>query len=284
VTPTHLTWTVTALVLWAGVLHAVWNAMAKQVTDKLVAFGLIGVGYCVAASIALPLTGMPRSAAIAYAVVSAVLHLGYSLALMQSYRLGDFGHTYPLARGTSPLLVTVGAWVLAHEHLAAIQLVGVVTVAGGLMAIVFAGGRLSRADLPATRAAVLTGVAIACYTLVDGLGVRRAHNPFGYTAFLFVLEGPLLLIVALAARRRDPAWRSPATIGTGVGAGLISLLAYGIVIWAQTRGPLALVSALRETSVITAAVIGAVLFHERFGWRRVPSAIAVVTGIILINL
>jgi drug/metabolite transporter (DMT)-like permease len=275
---------VTLLVLGAGVLHALWNAIASAVEDKLVAFGLIGVSCTVVAAVVLPLTGMPRSTAIVFALVSAVLHLAYNCGLMQSYRLGNFGHTYPLARGTAPLLVAAGAWVFADEHLDAVQLLGLATVAGGLMAIVLAGGRLRRADAPATVAAVLTGAAIASYTVVDGLGVRHAHNPFGYTALLFLLQGPVMAGVAGVRRRHDPVWATPRNLTAGLAAGALSLAAYGIVIWAQTQGPLALVSALRETSVISAAIIAQVVFHEPFGRRRLLAAAAVVAGIVLISL
>jgi drug/metabolite transporter (DMT)-like permease len=283
-TTAHLTLSVTLLVLVAGVLHAVWNAMASAIEDKLLAFGLMAASYTVIAALALPLTGLPRSAAILFAVGSAGLHVAYNLALMQSYRLGDFGHTYPLARGTAPLLVAAGAWVFANEHLNGLQVAGVATVAGGLTAIVFAGGRLSRADLPATVAAVLTGAAIASYTVVDGLGVRHAHNTFGYAALLFLLQGLVVVVAAAAVRRRELARITPPDRLAGLAAGVLALAAYGIVIWAQTQGPLALVSALRETSVISAAVIANFVFHERFGRRRLPPAVTVVVGIILINL
>jgi len=280
----HLTWGVTGLVLGAGMLHAVWNAIASAVQDKLVAFGLIGVSDTIVSAVALPLAGMPRSAAIAFALGSAVLHVGYNFGLMRAYRLGDFGQTYPLARGTAPLLVAAGAWILANEHLGAVQLAGVVTVAGGLTAIVFAGGRLTRADLPATVAALLTGAAIASYTVLDGLGVRHAHNALGYTALLFLLQGPPLAAIAVIARRHDPGWATPKNLAAGLTAGALSLAAYGIVIWAQTQGPLALVSALRETSVISAAIIAMVVFHEPLQRRRIAPTLAVVLGIILINL
>jgi drug/metabolite transporter (DMT)-like permease len=283
-TPTHLTVSVTLLVLLAGVLHATWNAMAKAIEDQLMAFGLLGGSAALVAGAALPFTGLPARAALGYAVASAVIHVAYNLSLMRSYRLGAFGQTYPLARGTSPLLVAVGAAIFAHEGLGALQLAGVATVAGALVALILAGGRSARPGRPATVAAVLTGVAIASYTVVDGLGVRHAGNSFAYIALLFVLEGPVLAVAAGWCRRHDPAWRSWPTVAAGLGAGLLSLVAYGIVIWAQTHGPLAVVSALRETSVISGAVIAVVFFHERFGWRRVPPAVAVVAGIVLINL
>jgi drug/metabolite transporter (DMT)-like permease len=281
--PTHVSLGVTLLVLLAGVLHATWNAMAKAIDDQLVGFGLLGGGAAVAAAVALPFTGLPERAALGYAVASAAIHVGYNLSLMRSYRLGDFGQTYPLARGSSPLLVALGSLVFAHEGLGVLPLIGVATIAGALVALVLVGGRRARPGRAATVAAVLTGVTIAAYTVVDGLGVRHAGHAFAYIALLFVLQGPVLAIAAGWRRRHDPAWRTPATVAAGLGAGLLSLAAYGIVIWAQTHGPLAVISALRETSVVTGAVIAVLFFHERFGWRRVPPAVAVVAGVVLIS-
>lgn len=281
----HLTLSVTALVLFAGVVHAIWNAIASAIKDKLVAFGLIGATETVVAALCLPLAGMPRTAALGFAAVSALIHVGYTYGLLHSYRLGDFGCAYPLARGTAPLLVAVGAWFLVGEHLTPVQLAGVCVVAAGLAAIVFAGGRLTRADLPATLAALATGVTIASYTIVDGLGARHAHNPLGYIGVLFLLQGPIIAVVAaVSLRGRQPTARSPRDVPAGLTAGVLSLVAYGIVIWAQTHGPLALVSALRETSVISGALIAVVIFREPLGRRRLAPAVAVATGIVLLSL
>ena len=274
---------IVAMVIGAGVLHALWNAIAKYVDDRLVAFALIGAVAAVAGGVGLAVTGLPYRAAIAYAVVSAVLHLGYNLALMNSYRLGAFNQTYPIARGTSPLVVAVGAYLIAHEHLSAPAVTGVVVLAVGLMSLAVSSGRLSRSDLPAVGAAVLTGIAIASYTLVDGLGVRRAHDPYAYAALLFLLQGPVFPLVAVF-RRPLAVWRPASTLTRGVTAGALSVVAYGIVLWAQTKAPLAEVAALRETSVISAALIGTVFLHERFGPRRVAAAVLVATGIVLISL
>lgn len=282
--PTHLSPAVTALVLGAGVLHATWNAIASEIKEKFVAFGLIGVTEAVVAGVFLPLTGMPASGALAFVGSSAVIHVAYTYALLHSYRLGDFGHAYPLARGTSPLLVAVGAWFLADEHLAAVQIAGISIVAASLTAIVFAGGRLTRADVPATLAALLTGVTIASYTVLDGLGVRHSHNPFGYITLLFLLQGPVVAAIAGISLRKRITTVQLTDVPAGFAAGALSLVAYGMVIWAQTHGPLALVSALRETSVITAALIATLLFHEPLGRRRLGPAIAVVAGIVLISI
>ncbi len=192
-TARQLTLAVMTLVLFAGVLHAAWNAIASAISDKTVAFALIGAAEGLLAVIALPVVGLPRSGAVAFAAGSAVIHIVYTAALLQSYRLGEFGRTYPLARGMAPLLVGLGAWFIAGEHLTAVQIAGTCTIAAALTGIVFAGGRLTRADVPATAAALFTGVMIASYTVVDGLGVRHAHNPAGYLALVFVFQAPVIL-------------------------------------------------------------------------------------------
>jgi drug/metabolite transporter (DMT)-like permease len=278
-----LTASIVVIVIGAGALHAAWNAILKHVGDRLMAFAAMGVLSMVAAGATLAITGLPYRTAIPFAVASAALHIVYDLALMNSYRLGAFNQTYPIARGTSPLLVAVGAYFLADEHLPGVALAGVVVLAVGLMSLAFSSGRLSRADFPAVGAAVLTGIAIASYTLVDGLGVRRAHDPYAYAALLFLLQGPVFPAIVLF-RRPLSSWRSVPIMGRGLVAGALSLVAYTVVLWAQTRAPLAEVAALRETSVIWAAVIGAVLLKERFGVRRAMAAVLVAAGIVLISL
>jgi drug/metabolite transporter (DMT)-like permease len=280
----QLTLAVVALVLFAGVLHAAWNAVASAISDKTVAFALIGAAQGALAVIALPIAGLPRSSAVPFAAGSAVIHIVYTAALLQSYRLGDFGRAYPLARGTAPVLVGLGAWFIAGEHLTALQIAGTCTIAAALTGIVFTAGRLTRADLPATAAALLTGVTIAGYTVVDGLGVRHAHNPAGYLSLVFLFQAPAILAIALYRLRHRLDRRLLPDVPAGFGAGVISVLAYGIVVWAQTRAPLALVSALRETSVISAAVIATLLFKEPFARRRLLPSVAVALGIALIAL
>jgi drug/metabolite transporter (DMT)-like permease len=279
----HLTLLIVAVVVGAGALHASWNAIVKQVDDRLMAFAWIGIASTVGGGFALVRTGLPYGAAIGFAVASAVIHVGYDLALMNSYRLGAFNQTYPIARGTSPLIVAVGAYFLAGEHLSVAALAGVATLAGGLISLTFSAGRLSRQDLPAVGAALLTGLTIASYTIVDGLGVRRAHDPWAYVALLFLLQGPALTVAA-AVRRPLSAWRDATTARRGLLAGALCVIAYGIVLWAQTRAPLAEVAAIRETSVVFAALIGVAAFGEDFGRRRVAAAIVIATGIVLISL
>ena len=279
----HLTLLIIVIVIGAGALHACWNAIAKQVKDGLMAFAWIGLAAGAIGGVGLVFTGMPYRAAIPYAVASGVIHLGYNLGLMNSYRLGAFNQTYPIARGISPLVVAVGAYLFAHEHLGAAALAGVVILAVGLMSLAFSAGRITRADSPAVIAAIFTGLTIAAYTIVDGLGVRHSHDPWAYAALLFVLEGPPIAVVA-AFRRPASKWRDTTAMRYGVLAGSLSVIAYGIVLWAQSRAPLAEVAAIRETSVVFAALIGFLVLREDFGRRRVAAAVVIATGIVLIGL
>lgn len=275
---------VTAAVLLAAVLHAVWNALAHTVADQFVGFVLIGIAYTACSAVFVPLVPGPAAASWPYLIGSVVLHLAYNLSLQQSYRVGEFNQVYPLGRGTSPLLVAAAAVLLVGEHLAAVQVLGVVVVSLGLASLVFVGGRPRPQDRPAIVAALGTGLAIASYTVVDGVGVRRSGSVVGYTAFLFLLQGPMIPLYGVYRRRRRLLGQLRPHAPAGLSAGVMSLAAYGLVLWAQTRGALAAVAALRETSVIVGAGIGAVFLHERFGRPRLVATAFVVTGIVLLNL
>lgn len=255
---------VIAAVLLAAVLHALWNALAHAIEDRLGGFALIGTAVTIGAVVIVLLAPAPARPSWIFLGISTALHIGYTLLLMLSYRSGEFGQVYPLARGTSPLLVAIAAAVFAGEHLPAIRLVGVLVVSGGLATLVFAGGVPTRAARPALGAALLTGVAIASYTTVDGLGVRHAESVAGYTGWLFLLQGPVLPLAALAVRRGALVRALRPHAVAGLVGGALSLAAYGLVLWAQARGALAPIAALRETSVIFGALIGALVFHERF--------------------
>jgi drug/metabolite transporter (DMT)-like permease len=275
---------VVGAVLLAAVLHAVWNALAHAIHDQLVGFALIGVAVTLGGLVIVLVSPLPARACWPYLVASAVLHVVYNLLLMRSYRLGEFGQVYPIARGTSPLLVAVAGAVFVGEELSIVQLLGVVFISTGLGALVLVGGVPTREARPAIVAAVMTGVVIASYTTSDGLGVRSAETVAGYTGWLFLLQGPVLPLAAIVARRGRLWGQLRPHLLAGLAGGLLSLTAYGLVLWAQTRGALAPIAALRETSVIVGAVIGAVVFGERFGPWRVAATVLVAGGVILVTL
>jgi drug/metabolite transporter (DMT)-like permease len=292
---------VTLAVLAAAVTHATWNAIAHGIKDQLLAFGLIGAGGILVAIPLVILSPFPLSACWPYLLASIVIHVFYNLLLMRSYRYGEFGQVYPLARGTSPLVVTVLAAVFAAERPSVAQVAGVLVVSCGLVLLVLAGrtgrrvaarggsgggagrgGGLGRAALVA---AVGTGLTIAAYTTVDGLGVRLSGSSVAYIGWLMLLESLCVPAWALARRRHVLlSGTSRRVLWSGLLAGGLSVLAYGLVLWAQTRGDLAPIAALRETSVIFGAVIGTVVFHESFGRWRIAATLLVVIGVLLLNV
>jgi drug/metabolite transporter (DMT)-like permease len=290
---------VSLAVLVAAVTHATWNAIAHGIKDQVLAFGLIGMGSIAVAVPLVVLAPFPLGKCWPYLLGSVVIHVFYTLLLMRSYRYGEFGQVYPLARGTSPLVVTVLAAVFAAERPSVPQVLGVLVISCGLAMLVLAGRRARSSKRGAgpgagpgsgpSRAALLaagaTGLTIASYTTVDGLGVRLSGSSVGYIGWLMLMESLCVPAWALVQRRREvTSGVSRRVLLSGVSAGALSVLAYGLVLWAQTRGALAPIAALRETSVIFGAVIGTAVFREPFGRWRIVATVLVVIGVLLLNV
>jgi drug/metabolite transporter (DMT)-like permease len=240
--------TIVFLVLVAGFIHALWNAMAKGIASQTTSFALMNLGTAIVSWIALPFIGAPRAAAWPFLLVSVACHLGYELFLMGSYQRANFSRAYPIARGVAPLLVSIGGLVFASEHLDARGILGVFLIVVGVVSLAYVRNS-SKLDRVGIYWALATGAAIAIYTMVDGLGVRRSHDTLRYAVVLFVLQSSLW-VIAVVARR---GWRwteNRSTIKVGLLAGPMSLVAYTVVLYAQTRAPLGAVSALRETGVV----------------------------------
>ncbi|MGX1131254.1 drug/metabolite transporter (DMT)-like permease [Streptomyces glaucescens] len=272
---------VTAAVLAAAVTHAGWNAIAHRITDKLVGFALISGGGALIGLLLVPFTAVPAAAAWPYLLGSAAIHIAYYALLMRSFRLGDFGQAYPIARGSAPLVVTVLAAVFANEVPDGWAAAGIALSCAGLTGVALWGLRGRRPDWAAIGAALATGLTIAAYTLVDGLGVRASGSSLGYIAWLMLVQGTVIPAYALYR------WRGAflATVRPfarlGLLGALMSVAAYALVLWAQTRAELAPIAALRESSIIVGAAIGAVFFKERFGAPRIMAAGLLVAGISL---
>jgi drug/metabolite transporter (DMT)-like permease len=274
----------TLMVLAAAVAHASWNAIAHGMADKVAAMTLLSFGGATFAVPLLVVAPAPDGSSWPWLIASVIVHIGYNLLLMTAYRLGDFSQMYPLARGSAPLVVTLFAAVFVHEVPPPLELAGVLVVSAGLGSLVLVGGRVRGDELPAIGAALATGLTIATYTVIDGTGVRASGSPGGYVAWLMLLDGAA--IIAYAVSRRGPALFGQLRTSAvpGLLGGALSLAAYGLVLWAQTRGPLAPISALRETSIVVGAIIGAWIFKEGFGPRRFVATAIVFAGVMLINL
>ncbi|MFJ8083667.1 EamA family transporter [Streptomyces sp. NPDC096205] len=270
---------VTAAVLLAAVTHASWNAIAHKITDKLVGFTLISGGGALIGLCLAPFAAVPAAGAWPYLAASAVIHLVYYVLLMRSFRLGDFGQAYPIARGSAPLVVTVLAALFAHEVPDAWAAAGIGLSCAGLTGVALWGLRGRRPNWAAVGAALATGMSIAAYTVVDGLGVRASGSALGYTAWLMIAEGLALPVYALYRWRRDTLVMLRPFAGVGLLGAALSVAAYGLVLWAQTRAEMAPIAALRESSILVGAAIGAVVFKERFGAARIWAAGLLVAGI-----
>ncbi|MFI1167048.1 EamA family transporter [Streptomyces sp. NPDC020801] len=270
---------VTAAVLLAAVTHACWNAIAHRITDKLVGFTLIAGGGLLIGLAMAPFTALPARAAWPYLFSSAAIHVVYYALLMKSFRLGDFGQAYPIARGTAPLVVTALAAVFAHEVPDGWAAAGIALSCAGLTGVALWGLRGHRPNWAAIGAALATGLSIAAYTVVDGLGVRASGSSLGYIAWLMAIQGAVIPVYAVRRWRGTTVARLRPFAALGLLGAALSVAAYALVLWAQTKAELAPIAALRESSIIVGAAIGAVFFKERFGAPRIAAAGLLVVGI-----
>jgi drug/metabolite transporter (DMT)-like permease len=283
---------IVALLLMAALMHASWNAILKSdQSDRLATFGVIMTTGTVMGLCAVPFLPWIEPAAWKYLASSVLIHVLYYTFLLKAYSYGDLSHTYPIARGLGPLLVALVSGRFIGEHLRTQDIVGVLLLSFGLIALAMPLRNVvprpgSRHGL-ATLFAVLTGFTIAAYIIADGLGVRSAGPTFqhrlSYIAWLCVVEGPWLLVLAIVLRPNTVWAHLRHTWWRGVIGGVIANVGYGIAIYALVLGPMAHIAALRETSVLFGALIGTLLLGEPFGQRRVAAAFVIVSGLALMN-
>jgi phosphonate utilization associated putative membrane protein len=275
-------------VLVGALLHAAWNALIRSGGDKALDTGLIhGLGLFVALPV-VAFTGLPRAEAWPYLAASWLIHIGYYIALAGAYRHGELGLTYPVMRGLAPLLVAASSPTLLGEPLSAQGWAGIAAISLGVVAVGLSrSAATSGHPGKALRYALANAAIIALYTVVDGLGVRASGDALAYVAALFLADGaPYFALVLWQRRAQAPQVRAYlaarwklALLGT-----LASFGSYAIALWAMTRAPVATVAALRETSVLFAALIGALWLKERFGAQRAAGTALVVAGVVALRL
>jgi drug/metabolite transporter (DMT)-like permease len=275
---------VTILVLLAAVLHAAWNAALRGGRDRFWAGTSMSFFSAAGCLLCLPFMPLPELASWPFIILSAAIHVLYSLLLVRMYRHGDFGVTYPVARGSSPMLIALGGAVLSSEFINPQHILGIVMVSAGIFTIGFGSQSLHRESVPP---ALATGVTIAGYSLMDGIGARHATHALSYTVWMMMLQGMGLTLVFLFLRRNADqglfTGRSAKDIVQAVGAGIISVTGYGIVIWAMKKNPMGMVSALRETSVLFAAILGRLFLGEAFTARKIIAALLIGVGAICLK-
>ncbi|CAN7585085.1 EamA family transporter [Pararhizobium sp. LjRoot238] len=271
---------VIGLALFAAVLHATWNAFLRSGADRLWTVTVMSLAMAVVATPFAAVFPLPSSAAWPYLFLSSCLQVGYSVFLVLAYRHGELGQVYPIVRGSVPLLVTLGGLVFAGEHLTLPAMIGVVLVALGIMSLSL--GR-TRASTTSILFALLTGLFIASYATVDAIGVRISGNASSYAIWIFLIYGTLMTATFVAMQRKLTVdVRSPET-WKAIGGGMVSLIAYGAVIAAFALAPAGPVTALRETSVVFAALIGRMFLGEALTVRRVTACAIVALGAVCLG-
>ena len=274
---------VLGLVLLAALMHAIWNTIVKTGGDGLSMFVLIKAPTMIIAALVLAVVGLPNAASIPYAIGSAAAFTGYCFLLIWAYRVGDLNFVYPVARGTAPLGVALLSALLLGEYLSGMGLGGILIISAGIAALAYHPQSLAR-HIPDLLRAVSVGLCIAIYTLFDGVGARISENVLGYTAIMNIFSGIPLIIVAFFMRGREMARFLRREWKVGIIGGVMMFTGYAIVIYAMTLTQLTNVAALRETSVIFAAVIGTLILKEPLGVKRIFAAVVVAVGIILVAL
>jgi drug/metabolite transporter (DMT)-like permease len=275
-----------AAVLFAAACHAGWNASIKRGLDPLATTVAISLGAALVSLLALPVVGLPVPEAWPWILASIAIHLFYFASLIESYRTGDMGQVYPIARGAAPLMTaTITTWFVG-ERLGLPGWLGIVLLAAGVLLLSLRGGRdLAKLNRRAVGFALFTAVTVCAYSVVDGVGARLAGSAHAYSAALFVGIGPVMALYALLARGGISALGDTKGLWlTGLAGGALQLGSYGIAIWAMTLAPIAIVAALRETSVLFGALIAVIVLKEPLRAGRIAAALLIVCGLGLVRL
>jgi drug/metabolite transporter (DMT)-like permease len=270
------------IVLAAAFLHAFWNALVKGSADKTIVLGLIALGHVVPGIAIAALAPLPGWAAVPYIIASTLIHWGYYYFLNLAYRIGDLSFVYPITRGLAPVLVALGAQLWIGESLPALAWLGIFTASAGVMVL---SQGIFKTGLPKISiiAAVIVAAIVASYSLVDGIGVRLSDSIMGYIGWLFTAEVFVALFI-FKTRWARIRMMPIKTCLLGFTGGVLSATAYALVLYVKTEAPLGVVSSLRETSVVLAALIGVLWFGEGPKTRRLLAGVIVAVGTIMIGL
>ncbi|MDN0118987.1 DMT family transporter [Yersinia frederiksenii] len=269
-------------VLGAALLHASWNALVKFGSNRFVAISLMAIFSGVISLIGVFFVGLPSLSALPWLLLSVVFHTGYCLFLSKAYEQAEFGQIYPIARGVAPLLSALLSWLILSEIPRTVALLGAVVLVSGVIMMTFDGRRgANKLNIRAIIYALITATFTACYTLSDGAGSRASIEPLSYILWLFMFNGLTMFALLWIMHRKvvfreiRQHWRH------GLIGGAMQLLAYGIVIWAMKSTPIALVAALRETSVLFAMVISIWMLKEKPSMLRLIASAVIMAGVVI---
>lgn len=278
-----MTTSIFIVVLLAAVLHAAWNAVIKIPGDALVRLTIVNFTGGIIAMCLIPIAGLPDIEAWPYIGASLLIHTLYHIALLAGYRTGDLSFVYPIARGVAPVLIATGGYYFVGEQLSQTAIIGLLIASIGIISIGLIGQHPKHVIKPFFYA-LLTGLCIASYSLVDGLGGRLSNNVFAYITWLFFLDAIPITAATLWLRQGQLTTTLKSSWKTGLLGGCFAFSAYGLVIWAMSNTPMSEVSAVRETSVVFATLIGVYFLGETMRWSRVVASLMVAGGVMLMQL
>lgn len=272
------------IVLFAALLSASWNAIVKGSDDTLLTTIMITSAAGTFAALALPFLPQPALASWPFIGASVLLQTLYYALLVAAYRSGDMSHVYPIMRGTAPLIVAALSAALIGETVAGARWLGIGLICGGVLGLALHRPAQSIPHRPATAFALGNACVIAGYTMIDGLGVRRSGAPVAYALWIFLLSGIELLLWASLWRRRQFAAQLRGRWPLGLAGGAATVVSYTLALWAMTVAPVALVAALRETSIVFATLISALLLKERVTPQRLACTGLIIAGAVALRL
>lgn len=275
---------VLTVVLLAAVTHAAWNAWLKKTSPDFIGLGALSIGWLIFGIAALPFVGMPEDSHWPFLFVTTAVHTVYAALLVNAYRHGELSLVFPIARGSGPMIVAlVSPWFL-DERLSGTDLSAIALIVAGILIIGLVGTGTNIRDRHAIVLSLATGVAIATYTIIDASGARAGSSPHVYTAWLFVLASVAQLAVTVLMHRGAAPTLLRPHLARGITVGILSAVAYAIVLWAMSVAPAALVAAVRETSILFAALFGWGLLGENITRIRWAGAVVTVIGLVLVRL
>jgi len=270
-------------VLMAALLHAGWNAIIKTGLSKQTSMFLLSFGHATIGAVVVLFYPFPAPEVWPWLLASGLIHMAYQLFLAYAYEQGDLSRVYPIARGAAPMMVLIVSLLFLADTISTAEISGILVLGAGI--VLMARGVLthgeSRRLLPFALGAAM---ATAGYTLADGLGARVSGEPFAYVGWLMILSALFFTPAAIALKGRAVLRADARTWGLGMVAAAASFAAYAIAVWAMTLAPIALVGAMRETSILFAVLIGWLFFHERMDRGKVVAAALIVSGVMLTRL
>jgi drug/metabolite transporter (DMT)-like permease len=265
-------------VLFAALLHAAWNAFIKSGDNKVVDTVMLVTGAGVVAAAILPFVPAPAKASWPFLVASVAIHFLYFYLVAATYRTGDLSFAYPIMRGSAPLFTSVLGAIIIGEQIGRGGWLGIFLLCVGILWLAQDGWRSAHSQKRALTFGLLNAVVIVAYTIVDGLGARASQNAWSYVLWIFFLNMFPLLAIGFMSNAKAILSMPVRGRAKGLVGGSCSLCAYGLALWAMTQAPIALVAALRETSVLFGTALGALVLKERFGYARWVAAALITAG------